>query len=1688
MKRTSAYRTSVPGVGLLRALFLFLVCVAFCSETLAQNVQYTNEAVDMGSRGTRRVNPITLGVEFEIPLGRYKGRGGLDVPVNLSYSSKLWAMEFQGYNPGAPPPHGTIEPYTIISANYAEHTVRGWTTTVDLPELDFMPGDRIYNADGSPNGNGNCTAGCYKVDRMMVWMPDGSGHELRASDQPRKITDPVPDNYYAVDGSRMRYQRSTGTLFMADGSRYLMSEGKYVDRNGNTLTSVSGGWRDTLDRTINTPLPYNHGGGPFSAVDQSYSVPGVGTTTINYTLKWRALQDVLTDPSQPLRRIANSGCPPGNGTYSPNLFATDFSGRTCIGNADVLFNPVVLHQIVFPNGRSYTFTYDVYGAISKVVLPTGGYETFQYAYTPPVSSPLNFKFVYAQANRGVISHKISHTGLAADEVQTQYSSNGTFVTMIAPDGTRTENYLWADGVSGWGYSADSSRSGRSYDERVYAPSGAMLRRKLTEWVMTPSNATGNPSGTQTANRNARKIREVEFILDTGGGPALSKSKTYGYDLSFQYDVGLEETSVNEFDFYDVDQTTAQTLPIGQLSVIPNGTLLRTTENDYLTSDANYRSRNLLGLKTATRIKNGSGTVVAQSSNSYDGKTLLTYQSVLNWTDPATTFRGNITSSTRWLNFDGSTFFTYPSGPTVSTHTQYDQCGSPRKIWDPRDTSQQNPSLIDYADTFHRAYPTTNTTADPDGAGPKAAFVTTIEYDLQTGLVLATVDANLQRTEYNYDDPLIRLKRITRAATDSLVKNQTTYVYDDAARTLTATSDLAAFNDNALKLVKYFDGLGRLSETRMYETAVNYIVTFQEYDNMGRESRKSNPYRPSSETAAWTTTAYDSLNRAISVTSPDNTTVTTDYSGHRVLVTDQKLRQRISANDALGRLAEVWEITPSDGATEPVSFPNKPGITAGYLTKYSYDLLDDLTLVTQRIGAAGTIQNRTFTYDSLGRVVTAVNPESGTLNYRYDNNSNLTQKIDSRSPAVTVTDSYDFLNRLTGRSYSDSTPAVTYTYDGTSVLNSKGRLTNVSSSASSYSYDEYDALGRVRIATQTTDGQAYVMNYTHDLAGHLKSQSYPSGRVVLLEYDGAGRTAGVRSQATGLFYAGGLATDDANRIEYSSHGSIGKMKLGNGLWEHTNFNSRLQTTQIGLGTAAANSTVLQLDYSYGTTDNNGNLLGHTITLPGLTLTQAYTYDALNRLETTNENSGNSWKQKFLYDRYGNRRVDSASANTSPDLVGPNPVFSLLTNRIVAQSGEQYLHDGAGNLTVGRDGQTYAFDGENRIKQFNGGAGLGGADYSYDADGRRVKKVVGSVATVFIYDTMGHLIAEYSTAASGGSGTSYLTADHLGTPRVITDASGAVKARHDYLAFGEEIGLKGGRNADPLKYISDTVRQKFTSKERDSETGLDYFSARHYASFQGRFTSPDPFSIIQMRQSARDDGKTNSAFNQFIGDPRRWHRFAYAINSPQVFTDKTGLDIMIIENGPTKGNPIGHTAIAITGRGVYSMGNAQTERQQDGNNNIVGGGVRAYLERETPRRDTTVIIIKTTPQQDAAAEAALINMAKTRPMLQSDATLSTDNCSTRVNEALDAAGIAKGGSPAIPGSAGDRARLDGGTGEAPVIIEVPQNQQQWLSEELKVIQQFEPRPRPSTPIPPAGTPGGTPVVTMPTITRRPDQPQP
>jgi RHS repeat-associated protein len=91
--------------------------------------------------------------------------------------------------------------------------------------------------------------------------------------------------------------------------------------------------------------------------------------------------------------------------------------------------------------------------------------------------------------------------------------------------------------------------------------------------------------------------------------------------------------------------------------------------------------------------------------------------------------------------------------------------------------------------------------------------------------------------------------------------------------------------------------------------------------------------------------------------------------------------------------------------------------------------------------------------------------------------------------------------------------------------------------------------------------------------------------------------------------------------------------------------------------------------------------------------------------------------------------------------------------------------------------------------------------------------------------------------------WLVADHLGTPRMIFDKTGSLVnvKRHDYLPFGEELSAGQGLRGTTLGYTADAVRQKFTSKERDIETGLDYFGARYFASTMGRFTGADPYDI-------------------------------------------------------------------------------------------------------------------------------------------------------------------------------------------------------------------------------------------------------
>ena len=348
--------------------------------------------------------------------------------------------------------------------------------------------------------------------------------------------------------------------------------------------------------------------------------------------------------------------------------------------ADSLFNPIVLSQIVLPNGSSYTFTYDTFAEMDKLVYPTGGYERFTYGLMVPMSGFL-FDPLYSQTNRGVTDQFISTTGLTADEVHWQFQTTftGTAPTrnyqssVIAPDGTTTTRLIYNDAYNhmdrpGPSFGFDNPLAGKIYDESVYSATGVLLRRKLTQWTVDGAVVVQG-AGTLYQTRNPRVTREVEFIFDTGGD-ALTKTTVHTYDQD------LNVIATDSYDYASVDSGFAQTVTIDNIVTVSTGALLRRMEATFLVNDPNvssslqnaYRTRNLIALPTSTRIKDGSGNIISQTLYSYDESSpgVITYGSVPGWTDPGP-YRGNVTTVQRWLN---------TTGIYITTHVQYDQFGNP----------------------------------------------------------------------------------------------------------------------------------------------------------------------------------------------------------------------------------------------------------------------------------------------------------------------------------------------------------------------------------------------------------------------------------------------------------------------------------------------------------------------------------------------------------------------------------------------------------------------------------------------------------------------------------------------------------------------------------------------------------------------------------------------------------------------------------------------------------------------------------------------------------------------------------------------------------------------------------------------------------------------------------------------------
>jgi RHS repeat-associated protein len=576
------------------------------------------------------------------------------------------------------------------------------------------------------------------------------------------------------------------------------------------------------------------------------------------------------------------------------------------------------------------------------------------------------------------------------------------------------------------------------------------------------------------------------------------------------------------------------------------------------------------------------------------------------------------------------------------------------------------------------------------------------------------------------------------------------------------------------------------------------------------------------------------------------------------------------------------------------------------TLYSYDALGNLLCVEQHGNAAtGTgcsapassdatspWRVRRFTYDSLSRLLTATNPESGQISYSYDADGNLLQKT---SPAPnqtgtatqTINYCYDALHRMVAKAYgalscpiAPGSAVVSYVYDlGTNGI---GHLSSLTDQAGTASY-AYDVLGRLSNEQRTINGISKSLSYAYNLNGSLKSLTYPSGATVIYTPDAAGRMLSAVDTVNNINYVTGATYNATTALTGFVSGHSNSF---NGITNSFSFNKRLQP--INMSASAPSQTVFSIGYDFHLGNgNNGNVYGIT-NYKDANRNQTFTYDAMNRLASA-QNAGTDctvklpdghteyWGNSYSYDAWGNLTQKTVTKCSAENM----NITADSHNWIHTLTGADYTYDAAGNMTYNAtSAQGYTFDQENRI------TALSGYTYTYDGDGNRVMKsttVTPSTGTLYWYMTPG-IVAESDLAGAikseyvffdgervarrdNGLAVSYYFSDHLKTAAIETDASGNIKDESDFYPWGGELQFAS----------SNDNHYKFTGKERDSESGLDYFGKRFYSNGLGRWTSADPKGIAL----------------RHLLNPQKLNKYSYVLNTPTGAFDPDGMEEVTIQ---------------------------------------------------------------------------------------------------------------------------------------------------------------------------------------------------
>ena len=628
--------------------------------------------------------------------------------------------------------------------------------------------------------------------------------------------------------------------------------------------------------------------------------------------------------------------------------------------------------------------------------------------------------------------------------------------------------------------------------------------------------------------------------------------------------------------------------------------------------------------------------------------------------------GHITTYTYEPVFNQMTSMTDPRGRT--TTYSYDPHGNRILATDPLLQTQSwtydsHGNVLSSSDkNGHTATYQYDTAGNRIRATDAVGDLTVMTYDA-VGNMLTRTDANGHTTSYQYDG----MDRVTRE-TDA-AGHLTQYVYDgqgDRTQTTDRNGHVTTYQyDSRERQIQMTDALGH-TETYGYDgdnnrtssTDRNGHTTTYQYDVQNRLNRTTDALGNASSSV------YDGVGNRISET---------DANGHTATYSYDALNRRSIMTDAVGDVTQYQydggtlpscaAASPPCGATPGSSLVTSSIDANGKVTYTKYDAIDRVIDIVRKVGStADTITPADavtmFTYDPVGNVLTATEPNGNATTYLYDAVNRPTQMTNAAGDVTAMT------------------------YDG---VGNFATLTEPNGNVATFTYDALDR----RI--QVIDSVGLVASTSYDAEGNRLSQSDGNGNATTYTYDAVNRlittTDALGKTATTVYDAAGNMTSTTDR---NGH-------LTTYVYDAINRRSSM-TDALG--------DVTQYQY-----DPVGNLI--KLTDANSHATQ-YQYDAVNR--PSKQIGADSLARSFSYDGVGNiaTRTDQLGHITTYTY---SDLYFLTGRSYPSAVNDVYTYDLSGRMLSGQRGGwpvTFTYDGGDRVTQSEqNGRTL---SYTYNIPGR------------------------------------------------------------------------------------------------------------------------------------------------------------------------------------------------------------------------------------------------------------------------------------------------------------------------------------------------------------------------------------